>query len=934
MVASDLYAKGSRVNPVSTNAPMMRGCSGSWSSWRSGAADPYSLMKALTDTTSAKFGDLLLKVTPPRVPHHLIARERLESSSEQLRGYPVILVQAPAGFGKTSLLAQWRREHLGRGAVVAWLSAHAQDAPPRLVQALTLSIRQAAGRPSFGHTLLDAPPLNGLEAMTTWLAEVAQTALDTVLFIDEADRLPVDSAEVLVYLMRNAPPNLRVVAAARSELKLAIDDLIDYGQCLVIGASTLRFEIDETIALVGSRLGSRMDPDATARLHEFVEGWPLGLQLALAAVSSSAEPQADLALLARRGALQDQMVGLLLSNLDSADVDFLTRVAIVDHLQPQLCSAILGEDNAADRLTRLAHDTPIFTADEQGEWLRMHQVARDVLRQRFSALPPEQQALLHGRAAGWLADHGLLEAAARHALTSGQREWAYDLAERTLYEDLMAHGRQSAVFEWLGLLPHEELDRRPRLLLAAAWTLAVSGRHVEGAELAARIVAQPAVDDAMRCECDLILASAAAFADDPDRCVALSGRWSESPPLRDPLLLQLNQAVGTYRALLTGDPALARLRSQQIQGGRGRARSYAELWAELVNGMAYFREGQVLLAERLLRPTLAMAEAEFGRRNQYTCMVAAVLAAALWETDRAADAAAILANRLDVLEHNGNAETLVLGYRTMARRVLSSGAEHRALELLDAMYAVGSARGLTRLCVASLAEQVRLHARRFRAETCRELVERIDTLLSNPTLNRGPLWWREIDVHRELARAYAAIAAQNWRGALEPLARGDALVQKHKEGRLHVEFLGLRALALDRCGENSQALLREAADLARAYGLRRVFSDTHPLLVDVMQQISAWDVNTTAAVAAPMRAPLERGSGPRAAPSMALTPKEREVLELLARNLSNKEIGLAMQVSEQAIKWHIKNLFAKLDAGTRKQVVQRARILGLLEDTA
>jgi LuxR family maltose regulon positive regulatory protein len=83
-----------------------------------------------------------------------------------------------------------------------------------------------------------------------------------------------------------------------------------------------------------------------------------------------------------------------------------------------------------------------------------------------------------------------------------------------------------------------------------------------------------------------------------------------------------------------------------------------------------------------------------------------------------------------------------------------------------------------------------------------------------------------------------------------------------------------------------------------------------------------------------MRAPLPpppAETAPRAAPSMALTPKEREVMVLLARNLSNKEIGLAMQVGEETIKWHMKNLFAKLDAGTRKQVVQRARILGLLE---
>ena len=148
---------------------------------------------------------------------------------------------------------------------------------------------------------------------------------------------------------------------------------------------------------------------------------------------------------------------------------------------------------------------------------------------------------------------------------------------------------------------------------------------------------------------------------------------------------------------------------------------------------------------------------------------------------------------------------------------------------------------------------------------------------------------------------------------------------------MHIEFLGLRALALDRCGENSQPLIREAADLAQAYGLLRVFSDTHPTLADLMRRLTPSATEASGSLVAPMRAPPERPLQPHSTPSMALTPKEREVLELLARNLSNKEIGLAMQVSDQAIKWHIKNLFAKLDAGTRKQVVQRARMLGLLE---
>jgi LuxR family transcriptional regulator, maltose regulon positive regulatory protein len=170
------------------------------------------------------------------------------------------------------------------------------------------------------------------------------------------------------------------------------------------------------------------------------------------------------------------------------------------------------------------------------------------------------------------------------------------------------------------------------------------------------------------------------------------------------------------------------------------------------------------------------------------------------------------------------------------------------------------------------------------------------------------------------------------------LERADHGALAARLGRLHIEMLGLRAWVLDRCGEKSLGLLREAADLAATYGLVRVFDDAHPALGDWARE--ALMSGTVAAPgggspATPHRAPprLAPVVAPRERthPSMALTPKEREVLELAARNLSNKEIGLAMQVGEETIKWHMKNLFAKLDAGTRKQVVQRARILGLLE---
>lgn len=885
---------------------------------------------------------LLLKVTPARLPRDLLARQRLCSDDAEFRDRAAIVVQAPAGFGKTALLAQWRLEHLARGTVVSWLSAQEEDDPQRFVQALALAVRVGSGRPTFGHTLLEGAPAVGLEGITTWLAEIAQSALDIVQIVDEAERLPDASREALTYVIHNAPSNLRVVVAARPECDLGVADLLAYGHCLTVGVPLLRFQLEETIALARTRLGNRIDADAGARLHELTEGWPLGLQLALSAAARSADPRAAIGAMATRsGELHGHLVDALLAKLDPDDAEFLTRICIADDLHADLCREMTGMPDAADRLARLARETPLLVASEDSEWMRLHAVARDALRERFARLAPAARSGLRGRASAWLARQGLLEEAARHALASGRREEACDLAERCLYENLMTRGHLNSVLEWVSRLPADELDRRPRLLLAAAWAYAVSERHAEAEAIVARILAHAGDDEALRCEGALILTGAAAFADDPDRVAALLDPWAESPPLADPLLLQMHANRHAYRTLLEGDPARARRVQQQAPQGASRYLAVAR-WGEFVIGLSYLWEGQVRLTESLLRPSLASAEAELGRRDPFVCMLAALVAAAAWELDRPQEAAALLANRLDVLERSGLPEAVLLGFRTAARIAAAEGAEHRALELLEGMSAAGQSRGLPRLAIASLADQVRMHARRFRPETCRALLMRIDAMMAADDMPRGPLWRRSVEWVQHLAHANAAIAAQQWRAALEPLARAGAAAEAMNLGRVRIEVMALRAFVLDRIGEKSGPLLREAMDLAATYGLARLFADAHPALGDLAQRAAAAEQSKpgTVPVAAPAlqpTAPMQppRASAvPRATPSLALTPKEREVLELLARNLSNKEIALAMQIGEETIKWHLKNLFGKLDAGTRKQVVRRAQLLGLLEQAA
>ena len=888
---------------------------------------------------AATASDLVLKVTSPRAPRNLLARKRLRSDAERLQGRAAILVQAAAGFGKTSLLAQWRLEYLARGAVVAWLSCQQGDDPERFVHALVLAVRVGSGRPTFGHTLMEGAASPGQEGVTTWLADVALSAMDVVLIVEDADRLPEGSRRSLSYLLHNAPANLRVVVAARPDCELEVADLVSYGHCVVVGTGALRFTVDETLALARQALDRPPGPDVAARLHELCDGWPLGLQIALSALAQGADAPALLdATAARVGELHDRFVDLLLANLHRDDAAFLVRIALVDVLHPDLCRALTGEDDAADRLARLVRDTPVFATTEDGEWLRMHRLARDVLRARATDVPAEERQALHARASQWLAGRGLLEDAARHALAAGHADVAYDLAERCLYEGMMRHGHVGTVLEWLGQLPRDELDRRPRLLLAAAWALAVSGRHEEAEALVARILAHAGDEAALRCECALILSGAAGLADDPDRFVELHEPWAESPPLTDPMLLHVHANRRAFRALFGGDPATARRCQQQApRSDFGSGYAHLARWGDLVTALTYLWEGQAMLTENLLRPVLAAAEVELGRRDPMVCMLAALLAAAVWERDQPQEAVALLANRLDVLERTGVPDILHLAYRTAARIAAAEGAEHRALELLEAMHTAGQARRLPRLEIASLLDQVRLNARRYRGETCRALLARIDAVLARDDVPRGPLWRRNAELLRQLARGNAAIAARAWRDALEPLAQAADLAAATGLRRVQIEVMALRAFALDQDGRDATALLREAIDLAQAFGLTRLFADAHPDLGEWAARVRAGDGPAARAGVAPMPAAAgavarpREGTALRATPSMALTPKERGVLELLARNLSNKEIALAMQVGEETIKWHLKNLFGKLSAGNRKQVVRRAQLLGLLE---
>jgi LuxR family maltose regulon positive regulatory protein len=834
-----------------------------------------------TDCSDGIAPELILKTVAPRPPYQALARRHLELDTAPFAGARIVLLEAGPGWGKSALLAQWRRTALETGQMAAWLTAGPADEPQLLVQGLAFALERACGTRRAAATDLPGP----IEAATGWLASAAALPGEVLLLVDEADRLPAAGAALLRYILLNLPSNVRAALAGRTGLRGLAAEL-DTPDWLLAGPAQLRLTVEETCALATA---SGAGADEGARLYEDAEGWPLGIQLALRA-HPGVRLQPD----------HRVVVAGMLDALAPADRAFLRDAALCDVLHPDLCAVLSDGPDGAARLARLVAGTPLFTEAEDGGWVRLHTLAREALRREPADSTAVRLAKLHLRASSWFEGRNMLHDAARHAHAAGAHQRAFSLAERGL-NDLVRGGQLDALAVWRDLLPDSELQRRPRLRLAVAWSLALSDRPDRAIPHTEALLADDGAEPLLRYEAALAACAAHVYADAPDRFAAQFLPWAAHAPAgADPWLRQAHANRCAALALVQGRPAEAR-RCLGAAGTRADG-SYGARWAQLLAGYSYLWQGQVRLGADALRAPVASADAVLGRRHPLSAMLATVLAAAAFEGGEIDAARLLLANRLDVLARSAIPDLLILGHLTAARIAAGNGMEDRALDLCDALLAAGEQRGLPRVCMAALGEQIRLHAQRARPDTCSRLYARLQGLLDAPPVPR-PLWERQALLLRDLACAHVALSRGDWAGAMAALALASNQAEALQLGHTALDIMELRARALEHLDGSGAPLAREAAGLAGAYGFAAVrqAGHAHPALT------------ATPAGAA------------------VLTPKELAVLELLTHKLSNKEIAKLLAVTEETVKWHLKNLFAKVEAGSRRHAVSRAVTLGLLE---
>jgi len=868
---------------------------------------------------------LLLKVTPPRASRRMLERATLSLASPQLADRRIIRLEAPAGFGKTSLLAQWRRSLLAAaGVAVAWLSADDEDDPARFSQALALAMERAYGRAAFGRLGQGEMPGSGeFDRLTAWLAEVANAGTESALIIDEVESLPAASQRSLDYILRNLPANLRVILAMRKPLPaLRLTELVARGEVVQLSPDALRFTLSETLAVMRAQLGGHIDANAAAAIHELTRGWPLGLQLAIAAIEKGSDPRELIAHVGlQRGNSGQYFFESLLARLPPQQRDFLVVICVTDRVHAGLAAALTGRADAGTLLDELRTSTPIL-ADQEGEWAIIHPMAREFLRVQFARLPEERRRAVHASASAWLAQHHLEEEAGRHALAAGRPERAWELAEQSLYEELL-RGHVSLVREWFERTPLSGQEQRPRLLLAAGWSYALGASHERAAELARRVLDQPDATEEERARAKLMLSAAATYFDRLDEAAALVDEWSQSR-----LPLSATQDVNgsnqrAFLALMQGHPAESR---RILQHAGTHLPALVSGYQASIEGMSHLWEGQVTLAAQVLGRALARTEQSAGRRDLIPVLLASPLALALTECGEMRQAELVVANRLDAIEYLGGGTSMICGYTAAARLAKLRGQEARSYELLNELELAGANRAMPRVQAAALGELIRLHSLQEHPETCAGLMRRLDAVVTGP-IRAGGILAEPLQLVRDLAAAYAQAAHAQWSAVLDGLDAAAARAERLARGGDRVEIGLLRARALHALGRDCGAVLNEAVSLAETFGLRRML-DEEPL----------------AQLRRSLR-PAPEPAGPRpagardpdilvplhVAPTPLLTPKERDILGLLVHRLSNKQIANALDVGDATVKWHLKNVFSKLHAGSREHAVQRARMLGILD---
>ncbi len=885
------------------------------------------------------------KLLPVTVADQVIARPRLALPATLVNGDSTVLsVVAPAGYGKTTLLAQWWEALPSAGISGAWLSLDEGDHDGRCLLAHLIAALRTR-QPQFGqHTLEQLTRATGETLPATLLAALAQDLAQLpqrlMLFLDDVHALhDAEALRILTWLINYAPGNLQFILAARQPLHLRLSGLRLRGRLLEYEQRQLNFDFEEVGRFYRARLKPVLSAHELMQLLEKTEGWAAGLQLAALALAGAQGEQQRAALIdAFTGtdlALVDYLGEVVLRHLDVMTQEFLYLVAQFDRINGALAAVISGLPDADQRLAGLqARGLFLEALDRRGEWYRFHPLVGEFLRRRPPSSGPSAKAALTAallRGAHWLHDQGWIEAAIDAAVRA--QDWRQVCLWLSEQIEAMAHSRgwHRPVLRWVRAIPALWLDRYPRIQVHYAFSLAFSLRPGEAEQQLARLDEQlatlqqrPAVDAQIIAELSCAIAlqriMLAALRDE--------GQWARDAA-RDWLLhwpqAALVQRGSVENALAFGhkccgemDAGLAMVAQARQTLTRGQ-HYYGLAWNFSIEALLHMKQGHYAAARADCQQGLQLLCEHLAGGGAQSSLFHVLLAAVSYEFDELADASEHMERGSLHLEEVAPTDWLILADLTQARLLMHAGDAKGGFAALHLGQMMARTRGLRRLELTLVAEEVTWLCRREQLPAALAVAERhaIADLIPSSRA-QGVAADKAL---RLFARLRMAEHPDQVVAALERAlhdARQRALA--HREVELSV--LQVAALHAQGASGAAQALLEQALHLGRSRAYRRVFIDDaellRPLLVGKVSVAGAWLRDLLQPVP----------SVPRQQES--LTRRELAILQRLQSGLNNREIAESLFVSEGTLKWHLHNIYGKLAVRNRAGALSAAQRNGLL----
>ncbi|MGQ4618874.1 protein kinase domain-containing protein [Nocardia sp. R7R-8] len=787
---------------------------------------------------------------PPTSRREPVQRHRLLDVLREGRSRRLVLIHGPAGFGKSTLAAEWVDMLADEGVRAAWLSVDLDDNNvvwflSHVVEAVRLVHPDVAQE--LAQMLEERSSDAVRHVLATLIDEIHNRAEPVALVIDDWHRVtnPATIA-AMEFLLDHGCDHLRLIVTSRSRRGLPLGRMRVRDELVEIDETGLRFDAEETAEFLAGADGLSLAAADVERLRQSTEGWAAALQLASLSLRGRDDPGACLDQISgRHYAIGEYLMENVIDALEPRMLEFVMRTAVPDRICGELAEALAGVSSGQELLEEVRQrDLFLRSIDDDLHWFRYHALFADFLRSRLVRRHPGLLEELHLKASDWFADHDLFAEAVDHALAAGEPERAVALVDAHA-EELIEKGRNATFLGLVAKLPPSLTALNPMLQVHIAWA-SISLRRPADALAAveradALLDAAPPGDETTaetRLEVDVVRTAATLVVDRPATTPeAVLARFRE--PIR-PFLAHATALAAMVSALYRFDFDEVHRWHRRVEPYRDLPHGpYGPVYSDCIDGAAAYQQLDIDTAESRYRTALRQA-LETGGQSDATLLTSALLGELLYEKGQFIEAEELLAAHLR--PEGGVVEFLLATYGTGVRVAAVRGDLETTYELLAEGAKIATNRSLQRLSARMLNERVRLGLPLTDAE--RLALEQLPPYVPHADAPSGVA----SELHQEsairllLAEGTAAAADRACRRS-EDLVRGIA-TQDRPHALLNAELL--HGCCLSATGRMAQAvrLLEPALIRCAEHGLVRVVVDSGEQLRPVIETLQ--DTTTSA----------------------------------------------------------------------------------------